>query len=251
MGNGELLKQLLIEKNQRTTSQTTATVLRKSDPDKFTAKKVFLSQYQDKGPTPTNAFGVKQTSPGHELIIRITDIIGASLILVLNMPVMLLIAAMIKIVSTGPVLYKQKRVGKDGRFFTLFKFRTMVINAEKHIGPVLASKNDNRVIPMGKILRRTRLDELPQLLNILQGHMSLVGPRPERPYFVRKHPSLQGKRLTVKPGLTGLAQIRNHYDLHPKHKIKYDYLYIKKRSLILNLYILIKTVPVIFEMKGW
>ena len=127
----------------------------------------------------------------------------------------------------------------------------MINNAEECLGPVLAAKDDSRVTPIGRVLRRTRLDELPQLFNVLRGEMSLVGPRPERPYFVERHKVLQGIRLAVKPGLTGLAQIRSFYDTKPEHKIKYDYLYIQKRSLLLNLYILLQTVPVIFCKKGW
>jgi lipopolysaccharide/colanic/teichoic acid biosynthesis glycosyltransferase len=100
-------------------------------------------------------------------------------------------------------------------------------------------------------LRQTRLDELPQLYNVLKGDMSLVGPRPENVYRVKLHKALQGLRLSVKPGLTGLAQIRSFYDLKPPKKIKYDYLYIQKRNLFLNLYILMKTIPVIFSKKGW
>jgi len=95
------------------------------------------------------------------------------------------------------------------------------------------------------------MDELPQIVNVLCGKMSLVGPRPERPHFVKMHKVLQGLRLAVKPGLTGLAQVNNFYDLHPKHKIKYDYLYIQRRSLGLNLKILLQTIPVVFSKKGW
>jgi len=113
----------------------------------------------------------------------------------------------------------------------------------------VASKDDLRVTPIGSILRKTRLDELAQLFNVLWGDMSLEGPG--RPYFVSQHKALQGIRLTVKPGLTGLAQIRSFYDLKPEHKLKYDYLYIQRRSLFLNLYILLQTVPVIFSKKGW
>jgi len=153
--------------------------------------------------------------------------------------------------SRGPIFYKQQRVGKDGRLFTLYKFRTMVQDAEKEVGPVLASRNDPRVTKIGRLLRRTRLDELPQLLNVLRGDMSLVGPRPERPHFVKQHKALHELRLAVKPGLTGLAQIRSFYNLEPKHKIKYDYLYIQRRSLLLNLYILVLTIPTIFSRKGW
>ena len=186
-----------------------------------------------------------------EFLIRSLDIIGSVLILFISIPITILTSLLIKITSPGTVFYKQQRVGKDGKIFTLYKFRTMVKDAEKEHGPVLASRNDPRVTKVGRILRTTRLDELPQLLNILRGDMSLVGPRPERPHFVKQHKALQELRLAVKPGLTGLAQIRSFYDLKARHKIRYDYLYIQKRSLLLNLYILVLTIPAIFSRKGW
>jgi len=186
-----------------------------------------------------------------EFLIRSLDILGSLAVLFFSVPVAVLAALSIKTSSPGPVLYKQKRVGKDGKIFTLYKFRTMVKDAEKSVGPVLASKDDLRVTKAGKVLRTTRLDELPQLLNVLCGQMSLVGPRPERPHFVKLHKALQGLRLAVKPGLTGLAQIRNFYDLRPKHKIKYDLLYIQRRSLWLNIYILLQTIPAVLSKKGW
>ena len=186
-----------------------------------------------------------------EFFIRTFDITGSLVTLVVASPIIILVSLLIKITSPGPILYKQKRVGKDGKIFTLYKFRTMIQDAERTVGPVLASRDDPRVTKTGRILRRTRLDELPQLFNVLRGDMSLVGPRPERPHFVKRHKSLREIRLAVRPGLTGLAQIRSFYDLHPKHKIKYDYLYIQRRSLLLNLYILAKTIPVVFSKKGW
>jgi lipopolysaccharide/colanic/teichoic acid biosynthesis glycosyltransferase len=186
-----------------------------------------------------------------EFMVRALDVVGSALILLLAAPVMVLVALFVKLTSLGPVLYKQRRVGEFGRMFTLYKFRTMVHDAEKHTGPVWATKDDDRITTAGKILRRTRLDELPQLFNVLKGDMSLVGPRPERPYFVRQHKALQGVRLVVRPGITGLAQVRGYYDLKPEHKLKYDYLYIQKRSFLLNLYILLQTIPVIFLKKGW
>jgi len=186
-----------------------------------------------------------------ELLIRLFDIFGSLAILVLGFPLMVASVLLVKLTSLGPMLYRQERVGKDGRLFTLYKFRTMIDGAEKHVGPVWAAKDDDRITPVGRILRRTRLDELPQVFNILRGDMSLVGPRPERPYFVQRHKALQGARLAVKPGLTGLAQVRSFYDLKPAHKVKYDYLYIQNRSLLLNAYILLRTIPVLFTKKGW
>jgi len=185
-----------------------------------------------------------------EFFIAILDMSASLVLLVLTMVPMLIISILIKLTSRGAVIYMQERVGKDGRIFKLYKFRTMIKDAEKKVGPVWAKPDDARVTKIGRVMRRTRIDELPQLFNILQGQMSLIGPRPERPHFVKIHKALQGLRLAVKPGLTGLAQVRNAYDLHPRHKIKYDYLYIQRRSLLLNLYILIKTIPVVLLMKG-
>ncbi len=185
-----------------------------------------------------------------ELLIRLLDIVGSLVGLVLALPVIVLAAMLIGITSGRPVLFRQERVGLRGRCSLLYKFRTMINDAEKQVGPVWASRNDNRVTPIGRILRKTRLDELPQLFNILRGDMSLVGPRPERPFFVDRHKALQGVRLTVKPGLTGLAQIRGLYDLKPAHKVRYDCLYIQKRCLLLNLYILLRTIPALF-IRRW
>lgn len=191
-----------------------------------------------------------QKNDAEEFFIRVLDFALALLMLILGLPLMIIIAISIKLTSRGPILFKQERIGKDGQEFNLFKFRTMVDNAEKNTGPVLASANDPRVTKLGKFLRATRIDELPQLYNVITGSMSLVGPRPEREHFVKIHKALRGLRLAVKPGLTGLAQIRNAYDLHPRHKIKYDYLYIQKRSLLLNIYIILKTIPVMLSKKG-
>jgi len=185
-----------------------------------------------------------------EFLMRSLDVLGSLAILVVSLPLTILAAILIKFASKGSVIYKQQRVGKDGKVFTLYKFRTMVEDAEKQLGPVLASENDPRVTKIGRFLRDTRLDEVPQLINVILGQMSLVGPRPERPYFVKRHKALMEVRLAVRPGLTGLAQVRNAYDLHPNHKIKYDYLYIQRRSLLLNLYILTKTIPVMLLKKG-
>jgi lipopolysaccharide/colanic/teichoic acid biosynthesis glycosyltransferase len=186
-----------------------------------------------------------------EFFIRILDISTSLISLILAGVPMLIISILIKLTSRGTVIYKQERVGKDGKTFTLYKFRTMVKDAEKMAGFSPATENDPRIKKIGKWLRMTRLDELPQLLNVLKGQMSLVGPRPENLCRVENHEALQSLRLVVKPGLTGLAQIRSFYDLNPRHKIKYDYLYIQRRSLALNIYILLQTIPVVFSRKGW
>jgi lipopolysaccharide/colanic/teichoic acid biosynthesis glycosyltransferase len=162
-----------------------------------------------------------------------------------------LVSFLVKLSSPGPIFYSQKRVGKDGKIFTLYKFRTMVQDAEDLAGFEPAGREDERVTKVGRWLRRSRLDELPQVVNVLKGQMSLVGPRPENLYRVRLHKALRQLRLSIRPGITGLAQVRSFYDLHPRHKIKYDYLYIQRRSLLLNLYILARTIPVLVTKKGW
>jgi len=186
-----------------------------------------------------------------DALIRAFDVAGSVIMLLLAAPIMLLTAVLVRITSPGPVLFNQRRVGKNGKIFILYKFRTMVNDAEKIWGFTPATQDDERVTPIGRFLRRTRLDEIPQLVNVLKGEMSLVGPRPENLYRVNIHASLRGPRLLVKPGLTGLAQIRAFYDLKPEHKIKYDYLYIQKRSFFLNAYILLRTIPVVLLRRGW
>jgi lipopolysaccharide/colanic/teichoic acid biosynthesis glycosyltransferase len=168
----------------------------------------------------------------------------------------MIIAAMIKLNSHGPILYRQMRVGKDGRHFKMLKFRSMKTDAEKHTGPVWAGRNDPRVTKVGRFLRKTHLDELPQFLNVVKGDMSLVGPRPERPFFVEKLSKeipLYKHRHRVKPGITGWAQVKYKYDENiedVRNKIKYDLFYIENNSWRLDLKILFNTVYVMVAGKG-
>ena len=187
----------------------------------------------------------------HEFSIRTFDIVTSAAILLAAWPVLLIGALLVKLTSPGAVIYRQPRVGRHHKVFTLYKLRTMTDGAERDTGPVWASAQDRRITPVGRILRSTRIDELPQLFNVLRGDMSLVGPRPERPCFVARFEVLQGTRLAVKPGITGLAQIRGPYDLRPDRKVRYDILYIQNRSIRLNLYVLFQTIPVVFLRKGW
>lgn len=187
---------------------------------------------------------------------RIFDIVASILGLILLSPVIVLAALLVKIASPGPVLFKQIRVGKNGGHFEIYKFRTMRVDAEKETGPVWAFKNDSRLIPAGKFLRKSRIDEIPQFINVLRGEMSIVGPRPERPVFVEKFikeiPDYE-RRLMVKPGITGLAQVRHKYDEtieDVKTKIKYDLLYIKKLCFWTDLGILFRTVRVVLTGAG-
>jgi lipopolysaccharide/colanic/teichoic acid biosynthesis glycosyltransferase len=186
-----------------------------------------------------------------EYWLRGFDILASILILFGVWPLMLLLPLLIRLTSRGPAIYRQQRVGRHHEVFTLYKFRTMVDGAERDTGPVWASAQDHRVTPVGRILRRTRMDELPQLFNVLRGDMSLVGPRPERPHFVAQYKALQGIRLSVRPGITGLAQMRGDYCLKPERKLRYDLLYIHNRSLLLNVYILILTLSVVCKRTGW
>jgi len=194
--------------------------------------------------------------PWEKNVKRMIDIGVSLLVLVFFFPVMLLIALAIKLDSRGPVLYVQERIGYRGRRFKLWKFRSMVENAEKESGPVWAGENDSRITRVGRILRKLRLDELPQTYNILKGDMSLVGPRPEREFFVeqfKKEIPYYPLRLKVKPGLTGWAQIKHRYDRSlddVREKLKYDLYYIENMSLNMDFKILIATVFVVLGRKG-
>lgn len=180
----------------------------------------------------------------------------AAIFLLLLSPLFAIIALAIRIDSPGPTFYRQKRVGKNGRTFELYKFRTMIPDAERHTGPMLALENDPRITRIGKILRKTRLDELPQLWNVLKGEMSLIGPRPERPEFVEQWKALipyYDHRLLVKPGITGWAQVLWKYDEGPEtvsEKLEYDLYYLRHCSLSLDLEILARTVLVMLFGKG-
>ena len=181
------------------------------------------------------------------------DVVLATILLVLALPLMLLVSLAIQATSRGPVLYVQQRVGKDARPFTMVKFRTMRVGAERSTGPILAVENDPRITWLGRYLRAARFDELPQLWNVLRGDMSFVGPRPERPEFVDEFVrEIQGYmgRLKVRPGLTGYAQVNGEYHTSAPTKLKYDLAYIYNRSLWLDLKILSETVKVILTRRG-
>lgn len=183
---------------------------------------------------------------------RTFDVVISLVVLALLAIPMLIIAVLIRIDSPGPALFRQERLGKDGQPFTIFKFRSMRVDAEKN-GPQWADKDDSRCTKLGRILRKSRLDEIPQLWNILKGEMSFVGPRPERACFYKKFETyIHGfsKRLLVKPGLTGYAQVNGGYELKPEEKIVYDIAYIKKQSITLDLWCIFKTVKLVFTHEG-
>ncbi len=186
---------------------------------------------------------------------RLIDIVVSLLLLIITLPITLLLFVIIPMSSTGKAIYSQTRVGLFGRNFTIYKFRTMVSNAEAS-GPQLATQNDPRITPLGNFMRKTRLDELPQLWNVLKGDMSLVGPRPERPYFVeqfKKQIPLYSRRLRVRPGITGWAQVKWKYDESfddVVEKTKYDLFYVENMSLRMDLKILINTIATVILGKG-
>jgi lipopolysaccharide/colanic/teichoic acid biosynthesis glycosyltransferase len=213
---------------------------------------------------------------GAGILKRTIDVVGSVAGLTVMLPVFALIAVVIKLDSRGPIFYEQERVGVNrrrngsippsrgerrglnrfGRPFRVYKFRSMVADAERHTGPVWAKASDDRVTRVGRILRKTRLDEFPQLWNVLCGHMSLVGPRPERFFFVEKlDREIPGysMRCDVMPGVTGLAQVKHGYDSSidsAMRKLQYDLYYLRNRRLLLDLKIMAETVKVMARGEG-
>jgi len=188
---------------------------------------------------------------------RLVDVVGAGVGLTLTAPIIFVVAIVVKLTSPGPAFYSQRRVGRDGRVFVVRKLRSMCANAERDTGPVWTqSTGDARITPVGRFLRRTRLDELPQFWNILAGHMSLVGPRPERPEFVESlmhQIPFYGQRHVVKPGLTGWAQVRYTYGATVEdmiEKLQYDLFNIKNMSVALDLFIAFETVKTVLLRRG-
>lgn len=184
---------------------------------------------------------------------RAVDLAGAAALTVVLSPVWLLAALAVLLDDGAPVLYGQERVGRGQRTFTIYKFRTMVRDAEAQSGPVLATDDDPRVTRVGRVLRRVRIDELPQLINIIQGDMSFIGPRPERPEFVSQHlQTIPGyaERFRIKPGITGLAQVNGGYATTPERKLKYDLVYLYNQSLAMDFQVFVETLKVVLTGRG-
>ncbi|MCA0149779.1 exopolysaccharide biosynthesis polyprenyl glycosylphosphotransferase [Rossellomorea vietnamensis] len=186
------------------------------------------------------------------MVRRSFDIVLAIIGILMSIPLIVLFSLLIRLDSRGSIFYRQERVGMQGRYFELLKLRTMEMDAEKE-GPRWAGINDPRVTRIGRFLRKTRMDELPQLINVLKGDMSIIGPRPERPVFTdlfnEKTPGFIN-RLAIKPGLTGWAQVNGGYEMSPEEKLAYDLDYIRNRSFTFDLKILFLTVKVIMTGEG-
>jgi exopolysaccharide biosynthesis polyprenyl glycosylphosphotransferase len=237
--------QFPVESQQETTQTPVQQKSRAPEPGTFI---LFLSGI--------TGFFVRFINKSFEKFKRFTDLLLSTLFLTIAFPILVFAAILIKLNSKGPVIYRQNRVGKAGKIFKIYKLRTMRINAEAGTGAVWARKNDPRITSVGRMLRKSRIDEIPQLINVLRGEMSIVGPRPERPEMVRDFKKLirdYEKRLQVKPGITGFAQVLHKYDetiQDVKKKIKYDLLYIKKMCLSADLSILGQTIVVVLTGKG-
>jgi sugar transferase (PEP-CTERM system associated) len=199
--------------------------------------------------------GFYQSKTGR-FLKRAFDLVFSALLLALAAPLFVLIAIATKLDSAGPVLFRQVRVGRHGKTFVIYKFRSMRDDAEFQIGPAWATEGDVRVTRVGRFLRKFRLDELPQALNVLRGEMSVVGPRPERPYFVDRLSEeipFYNLRHYVKPGITGWAQVRYPYGASiddAREKLQYDIHYVKHRSMVCDLKILCKTVKIVLIGRG-
>lgn len=182
-------------------------------------------------------------------IIRIFDIVFSLSVLIVFLPIWLVISLIIKLDSNGPVIFRQIRVGLDGKLFQMYKFRTMVKNAQK-IGPLITEKNDCRVTFIGRFLRKTSLDEIPNFINVLKGEMSVIGPRPEVPDIACHYNKWQKKVLSVKPGITGFSQVLGRQELEIDYKSRLDRYYIKKSGLCMDMWIMFKTVFVVVKGSG-
>ncbi|MDI3472461.1 MAG: hypothetical protein PWQ48_742 [Thermotogaceae bacterium] len=184
---------------------------------------------------------------------RLFDIFFALIGIVILSPFMLLIAIIIKVDSKGSVIYKQERLGKNGKVFKIYKFRTMIENAEKIGSGLFTHENDPRITRVGKFLRKTSIDELPQLFNILKGDMSFVGPRPPVPYYPKKweeYTEEEKKRFSVRPGITGWAQVNGRNEIDWPERIKLDVWYVENWSLALDFKIILKSFKVVLKKEG-
>jgi len=181
---------------------------------------------------------------------RLMDIIISLCLIVLSSPLWLIIAILVKVTSPGEIIFQQKRLGQFGKVFHMYKFRTMVSGAEKMGSGMFLEENDSRITPLGKWLRKTSLDEIPQLLNVLKGDMSIVGPRPAPLHHLMRYNERQRARLEMKPGITGWAQIKGRNEIFWPERIEYDLWYLKHQSFFLDIFIIFYTFAMVFFSKG-
>ena len=189
----------------------------------------------------------------YRIYSRMLDIVSSFIGLLVGTPLVIIFGLLIKLEDGGPIFYKQERLGKDEKHFSIYKLRSMRVDAEKISGAQWAQKNDPRITKVGNFIRKTRIDEIPQLVNILKGNMSLIGPRPERPeltyQFDKEIPGFL-LRTVVKPGLTGLAQVNGGYEISPEEKLKWDIEYIKNRNILMDIKIIFATIRVVLTGEG-
>ncbi|MFR3568591.1 MAG: exopolysaccharide biosynthesis polyprenyl glycosylphosphotransferase [Paraclostridium sordellii] len=210
-----------------------------------------MSKYEKKNNSDTN--GNNNEKLTYSIYQRVLDILASIIGLIIGIPLIAIFGMLVKMEDRGPIFYKQERLGKNLKIFYIYKIRSMRVDAEKIGGVQWAQKDDPRITKIGKFIRKTRIDEIPQLFNILKGDMSLIGPRPERPELTYKfEKEIPGfiKRLKVKPGLTGLAQVNGGYEITPNEKLKWDLIYIKNRNIIMDIKIILKTIRVVFTGDG-
>ena len=215
-------------------------------------KEEFLDSFDQNEVRNNLDYSLVKESIVYNVYSRILDI-GLSLIgLTIGIPLVIIFGILIKLEDKGPIIYKQERVGKHGKLFNVYKLRSMRVDAEKY-GAQWAQDNDPRILKVGNFIRKTRIDEIPQLFNILKGDMSIVGPRPERPMFTMQfNDDIDGfiNRLLVKPGLTGWAQVNGGYEMTPEEKLKWDIDYIQSRSIFIDIMIIVRTVKVVLTGDG-
>lgn len=211
--------------------------------------------------SPPDSIGVVAAPPAFYFVAkRVLDVLLSTIALALISPLLLLVALLIRLTSPGPIIYRQHRVGKSGRIFTMYKFRSMRQGADRELaslrslneadGPLFKMRADPRVTRIGRLLRRTSIDELPQLLNVIHGEMSLVGPRPPLAHEVMQYAQWQVRRLSVTPGLTGLWQVSGRSNLGFDDGVRLDLRYIDECSLLLDLSILARTIPAVLLSRG-
>jgi exopolysaccharide biosynthesis polyprenyl glycosylphosphotransferase len=205
--------------------------------------------FEDIGGTPYFILKANGESKIYDSFKRLFDILASIILLIIFSPFIPLIMLAIKIDSDGPIIFKQNRVGMNGKIFTMYKFRTMYHDVKKYERAPYSS-DDPRITKVGKILRKFSLDEIPQFINVIKGDMSLIGPRPEMPFIVEKYNEWQRKRLSVRPGLTGLWQVLGRKELPLEENLEYDFYYIANRSISLDIAILIKTFFMVIRQKG-